>query len=114
MKRLSRTLAAVTAGVCLTLGMGGTTVAAQAVGVPTWLSPGPTTVYPWAGGTWQYGHWDAAVRSYYWVGACHGTTVVYNGSTKRSIDTVPDQMSDASAWAYQSSGASDAYYYRTC
>ena len=94
--------------------MGETTAAAHVASMPTWLRPGSVTLYPSAGGTWQYGHWDAAVRSYYWVGRCHGTTVVYNGSTKRSIDTVPDQMSDASAWAYQSSGASDAYYYRTC
>jgi hypothetical protein len=114
LSNLSRTLAAVAAGACLALGVGGGTVAAQAAGVPTWLRQGPVTVYPSAGGTWQYGFWNAQVRSYYWVGRCHGTTVVYNGETIRSIDTAPDAMSDASHWAYQSSGASDAYYYRVC
>jgi len=48
------------------------------------------------------------------VGKCHGTTVVYNGTTRRSIDTAPDAMSDAALWAYDSSGAHDTYYYRVC
>ena len=114
MTRLSRTLAALAAGACLAVGVGGTTVAAHAASVPTWLHYGPEQQYPSAGGTWQYGFWDIKVRSYYWVGRCHGTTVVYDGVSKRSVDTAPDVMSDAEQWAIQSSGSTDAYYYRTC
>lgn len=114
MNRLARTLAAVGVTACLGFGAGGTTVAAHAASVPTWLRYGPVTVYPSTGGTWQYGFWDVAVRSYYWVSRCHGTTVVYNGASFRSVDTAADAMSDASLWAYQSSGAYDAYYYRVC
>lgn len=31
---------------------------------PTWLAYGPITQYPAEGGTWEYGFWDAKVRSY--------------------------------------------------
>lgn len=30
---------------------------------PTWLAYGPITQYPAEGGTWEYGFWDAKVRS---------------------------------------------------
>jgi len=111
----SRTAGVLATGVaCLALAAGGPTVAAHSASLPTWLHAGATNVYPSAGGTWQYGFWNAEVRSYYWVGKCHGTTVVYNGTTRRSIDTAPDAMSDAALWAYDSSGAHDTYYYRVC
>lgn len=53
---------------------------------PTWLAYGPITQYPAEGGTWEYGFWDAKVRSYYTVDRCHGSTVVLNGNTVRSVD----------------------------
>ena len=40
---------------------------------PTWLAYGPITQYPAEGGTWEYGFWDAKVRSYYTVDRCHGS-----------------------------------------
>lgn len=43
--------------------------------------------HPIEGGTWEYGHWDWHIRSYYTVGKCHGTTVKAWGRTARSIDT---------------------------
>ena len=52
---------------------------------PTWLAYGPITQYPAEGGTWEYGFWDAKVRSYYTVNRCHGSTVVLNGNTVRQI-----------------------------
>lgn len=89
-----------------------------AIAVPgtalAWLHPGPTTQYPSDGGTWQYGFWDAKVRSYYTVDRCHGSSLYYNGQLVRSVNTVANQTSRAEKWAYQTSGASDSYYYRTC
>lgn len=35
------------------------------VAYPDWLAYGPITQHPAEGGTWQYGFWDAKVRSYY-------------------------------------------------
>jgi hypothetical protein len=95
-----------------------TTVAGMFVGVATpamaWLSPGPTTVHPSIGGTWQYGFWNARVRSYYTLNRNHGSSVELNGTLHRSICTAPNQQSIAHAWAIQSPGATDRYYYRTC
>ncbi|MFJ7646378.1 lactococcin 972 family bacteriocin [Lysinibacillus sp. NPDC097279] len=42
------------------------------------LAPGPMTQYPNEGGTWEYGFWNAKVRSYYTVDRCHGSTVILN------------------------------------
>lgn len=79
-----------------------------------WLQPGSTTRYPSAGGTWQYGFWNAKVRSYYTVNKKHGSSVIYNGDLARSICTASGLKSVAEKWAYNSPGASDEYYYRTC
>ena len=38
--------------------------------LPTWLNPGPDVQDPSAGGVWQYGFWDAKVRSNYTVSRC--------------------------------------------
>lgn len=62
---------------------------------PTWLAYGPITQYPAEGGTWEYGFWDAKVRSYYTVNRCHGSTVVLNGNTVRSVDTAAGEKSIA-------------------
>lgn len=79
-----------------------------------WLHVGSETRYPSSGGTWQYGFWNAKVRSYYTVNTSHGSSVSYNGSLTRSVCTASGQKSVAEAWAINTSGASDAYYYRTC
>lgn len=79
-----------------------------------WLHHGPTYQYPVEGGVWEYGFWNAAIRSYYTVSQCHGSTVVLNGDTVRSVDTAPDYTSVAEKSAVDWWGADDAYYYRVC
>ncbi len=81
---------------------------------PTWLAYGPITQYPAEGGTWEYGFWDAKVRSYYTVDRCHGSTVVLNGNTVRSVDTAAGEKSIAEKWAVQWPSHDDRYYYRVC
>ena len=81
---------------------------------PTWLAYGPSTQYPAEGGTWEYGFWDAKVRSYYTVDRCHGSTVVLNGNTVRSVDTAAGEKSIAEKWAVQWPSHDDRYYYRVC
>ena len=78
---------------------------------PTWLAYGPITQYPAEGGTWEYGFWDAKVRSYYTVDRCHGSTVVLNGNTVRSVDTAAGEKSIAEKWAVQWPSHDDRYYY---
>lgn len=84
------------------------------VAYPDWLAYGPITQYPAAGGTWQYGFWDAKVRSYYTVNRCHGSTVELNGKQVRSVDTAPGYKSIAEKWAVQWPSNDDRYYYRIC
>ena len=80
---------------------------------PAWLGYGPITRYPAEGGTWEYGFWNAKVRSYYTVKRCHGSTVKLNDKTSRSIDTASGYTSKAELWAIQHNG-NDRYYYRVC
>lgn len=80
---------------------------------PAWLGYGPITRYPAEGGTWEYGFWDAKVRSYYTVNRCHGSTVKLNSKESRSIDTASGKKSYAELWALQHNG-NDRYYYRVC
>lgn len=84
------------------------------VAYPYWLAYGPITQYPAEGGTWQYGFWDAKVRSYYTVNRCHSSTVVLNGNTVRSVDTAAGKKSIAEKWALQWPSHDDHYYYRVC
>ncbi|MEK5332223.1 lactococcin 972 family bacteriocin [Lysinibacillus sp. FSL W8-0992] len=79
-----------------------------------WLAPGPITQYPNEGGTWEYGFWNAKVRSYYTVDRCHGSTVELNGNQSRSVDTVAGKTSIAELWAVQYPTHVDRYYYRVC
>lgn len=79
-----------------------------------WLHPGSTTQYPSAGGTWEYGFWNAKVRSYYTVNKSHGSSVIYNGDLVRSACTASGQKSIAEKYAVNTAGATDEYYYRTC
>jgi len=79
-----------------------------------WLAPGPITQYPNEGGTWEYGFWNAKVRSYYTVDRCHGSTVILNGKQSRSIDTRAGERSIAELWAVQYPTHVDQYYYRVC
>lgn len=83
-------------------------------GVETcWLAYGPLYQYPSEGGTWQYGFWNAKVRSYYTVNRCHGSTVKLNGKTSRSVNTASGKKSIAELWAIQSD-SNDQYFYRVC
>lgn len=84
------------------------------VAYPDWLAYGPITQYPAEGGTWQYGFWNAKVRSYYTVNLKHGSTVVLNGDTVRSADTAAGKTSIAEKWALQWPSHNDRYYYRIC
>ena len=68
----------------------------------------------WLGGTWEYGFWNAKVRSYYTVDRCHGSTVELNGNQSRSIDTRAGERSIAELWAVQHPRHVDQYYYRVC
>ena len=79
-----------------------------------WLNPGPDKQYPSAGGTWEYGFWNAKVRSYYTVNRCHGSTVEYNGNQSKSANTAAGQKSIAEKWAYNAWYNDDKYFYRTC
>ena len=78
-----------------------------------WLAYGPLYQYPSEGGTWQYGFWNAKVRSYYTVNRCHGSTVKLNGKTSRSVNTASGKKSIAELWAIQSD-SNDQYFYRVC
>lgn len=80
---------------------------------PFWLGYGPITQYPAEGGTWEYGFWNAKVRSYYTVNRCHGSTVKLNDKVSRSIDTASGKTSIADIWTAQHNG-DDRYYYRVC
>lgn len=79
-----------------------------------YLHPGSVTQYPAEGGTWQYGFWNANVRSYYTVNRNHGSSVIYNGSLVRSVCTASGATSSATHYAINTPGATDEYYYRTC
>jgi hypothetical protein len=111
--RRAVTLAAGVVSASLALTITGPALAARGAAMPAWLSYGPVTVYPAAGGTWQYGFWDAKVRSYYWLGQNHRSTVILNGTTHRSICTSAGAKSVAEAWAIQWWGGDDTYYYST-
>lgn len=89
-------------------------LAAGATPAVAWLNYGPITQYPSAGGVWEYGFWNAGVRSYYTVNRCHGSTVELNGSRVRSADTAAGRKSIADKFAYQNRYHDDRYYYRTC
>ena len=83
-------------------------------GVETcWLASGPLRQYPSEGGTWQYGFWNAKVRSYYTVKRCHGSTVKLNSKTSRSVNTASGKKSIAELWAIQSN-SNERYFYRIC
>lgn len=45
---------------------------------------------------------------------CHGSTVVLNGNTVRSVDTAAGEKSIAEKWAVQWPSHDDRYYYRVC
>ncbi len=78
-----------------------------------WLVYGPLYQYPVEGGKWEYGFWNAKVRSYYTVNRCHGSTVKLNKRESRSVDTAPGKKSIAELWAIQSD-SNDRYYYHVC
>ena len=77
------------------------------------LAYGPLYQYPSEGGTWEYGFWNAKVRSYYTVSRNHGSTVKLDGKQSRSVDTASGKKSIAELWAVQSF-SNDQYFYRVC
>lgn len=82
-------------------------------GISTYLlANGEHTQHPSAGGTWKYGFWNVKVRSYYTVNKKHGSSVKFNGSVSRSVDTASGKKSVAEKYAINIPGNDDAYYYR--
>ena len=82
---------------------------------PSWLAAGVHTQYPAEGGVWEYGFWNAKVRSYYYhAERCHGSTVELNGDRVRSADTAKGRTSIAEKWAVQWPSNDDRYWYRIC
>lgn len=82
---------------------------------PQWMAPGRNVQRPNTGGTWEYGFWDAHVRSYYTVNRCHGSTVHHSsGRSMRSIDTAAGQRSIAHVWAINGPSSNASYHYRVC
>ena len=83
-------------------------------GVETcWLASGPKRQYPSEGGTWEYGFWNAKVRSYYTVKRCYGSTVKLDSKISCSVNTASGKKSIAELWAIQSN-SKDRYFYRVC
>lgn len=81
--------------------------------MPAWLAPGKHTQYPAEGGTWEYGFWNAKVRSYYTVDCKHGSTVkLGENKVSRSIDTAANTKSIAELYTIQTPNGDDHYYYR--
>ena len=83
------------------------------VGVLCGTASAAFAVSPVEGGTWNFGL-AAGVRAYsdYIVGRCHGTTVINDWGTNRSVDIA------ANAWANSAMNATaftnNHYYYRVC
>lgn len=106
-KQLGKAAAATVAAAALTFGGAAPALA--------WLHAGEVTQHPVEGGTWNYGFWNAYVRSYYnHPSQCHGSTVEYNGSRVRSVDTSAGNNSVAEKFGLNTPGAEDHYWYRTC
>lgn len=89
-------------------------VGVDSVSQPQWVAPGKHIQYPYEGGTWEYGFWNAKYRSYYTVNKCHGTTVKSGKRKLRSVDTASGKKSIAELWAVNNPGANPQYYYRVC
>jgi hypothetical protein len=90
---------------------------ASSVPAQAYLHGSIETVYPAEGGKWTYG-WGTpptvAKSEYYHQNVTHGSTVILNGSTHRSICTAAGHTSKASGNAINTPGATDSYYYRFC
>jgi len=71
------------------------------------------TQYPVEGGTWNFGL-SAGVHAYsdYLVGKCHGTTVINDWGTNRSVETAANQWANASHEA--TAWTNNHYYFRVC
>lgn len=81
------------------------------------LTVGRHVRQPSEGGTWEYGFWNAKVRSYYTVNKKHGSTAVYidpagKKHNYRSINTAAGYKSIGEGWALNLPKSNDRYYYR--
>lgn len=71
------------------------------------------TVYPIEGGQWNYGFTGVDSYSDYLHNArCHGSTVINDWGTSRSVDTSPGYWSNARVGA--TPWTNNNYYYRVC
>jgi len=98
---------------------GGLVFGGAVSGASAWESVGLKTQYPSSGGTWQYGFHEAALRSYYTVNKCHGSTVqktedgrIVNSS--RSVNTASGRKSIAEVSTINYASLGGNYFYRTC
>ena len=113
---MTRKVTKAVAGTAIAVGL---VLGGAVTGASAWESVGLKTQYPSSGGTWQYGFSNAALRSYYTVGKCHGSTVqkLDNGTivqTSRSIDTAGGRTSIAEIGTLNYPALDGYYYYRTC
>lgn len=112
MRKVTKALTGTAIAIGLVLG-------GSVTGASAWESVGLKTQYPSSGGTWQYGFSDIALRSYYTVNTCHGSTVqkLDNGTvvqTSRSVDTASGKKSIAEIGTINYPALDGYYYYRTC
>jgi lactococcin 972 family bacteriocin len=74
-----------------------------------------TTNYPSQGGTWTYGLSTGLISpysNYYHGSKCHGSSVVTDWASSRSIDTYKGKTSHAQAAG--NAYTHDKYYFRVC
>ncbi|MCS6711600.1 hypothetical protein JSY14_06005 [Brachybacterium sp. EF45031] len=112
MRKFTKALAGASIAAGLVLG-------GSVTGASAWESVGLKTRYPSVGGTWQYGFSNAALRSYYTVNKCHGSSVqkTENGkivNTSRSINTASGKKSIAEIATLNYASLDGNYFYRTC
>lgn len=69
------------------------------------------TQYPVEGGTWNYGY-NTGIYSDYLVGTCHRSSVQNDWGYNTSINTAPNQWSNA--WHTGNIWTNNRWYYGVC